>query len=109
MNLEVVAVRLAPQGISHYISLAWRIGDTQVKVCNKLHPSLLTEGQIWLSKQLLQTLVVSEDLATITEKVMLPLLQRMNDSSKFEVVNWVVLFVRSQLSRGISNHFAVLH
>ena len=109
MNLEVVAVRLAAQGISHYISLAWCIGNTQVKVCNNLHPSLLTEVQVWLSKQILQTLVVSEDLATITDKVMSPLLQRMNDSSKLEVVNWVVLFVGAQLPRGISNHFAVLH
>ena len=109
VNLKVVAVRLVAQGISHYISLAWHIGNTQLKVCDKLHPSLLTEVQIWLSKQILQTLVVSEDLATITEKVMSPLLQRTNDSSKFEVVNWVVLFVRAQLSRGISNHFAVLH
>ena len=108
-NLEVVAVRLAAQGISHYISLAGGIGYTHVKVCNSLHPSLLAEVQIWLSKQILQTLVVGEDFATITEKVMSPLLQRMNDSSKFEVVNWVVLFVRAQLPRGISNHFAVLH
>ena len=109
VNLEVVAVRLAAQGISHYISLALRIGNTQIKVCNSLHPSLLTEVQIWLSKQILQTLVVGEDLATITEKVMSPLLQCMNDSSKLEVVNWVVLFVTAQLSRGISNHFALLH
>ena len=82
VNLEVVAVRLAAQGIGHYISLAWRIGDTQVKVCNKLHPSLLTEVQIWLSKQILQTLVIGEDLAAITGKVMSPLLQCMNGSSK---------------------------
>ena len=74
VNLEVVAVRLAAQGIRHYISLAWGIGNTQVKVCNNLHPSLLTEVQVWLSKQILHTLVVSEDLATITEKVMSPLL-----------------------------------
>ena len=84
VNLEVLAVRLAAQGISHYISLAWRIGDTQVKVCNKLHPSLLTEVQIWLSKQIFQTLVVSEDLATITEKVMSPLFQCLYNSSKLE-------------------------
>ena len=75
VNLEVVAVRLAAQGISHYISLAWRIGNTQIKVRNSLHPSLLTEVQVWLSKQILQTLVVGEDLATITEKVMSPLFQ----------------------------------
>ena len=87
VNLEVVAVRLAAQGISHYISLAGGIGYTHVKVCNSLHPSLLTEVQIWLSKQILQTLVVGEDLAMITEKVMSPLLQCMNDSSKLEVMN----------------------
>ena len=74
VNLEVVAVRLVAQGIGHYISLAWGIGYTHVKVCNSLHPSLLTEVQVWLSKQILQTLVVGEDLATITEKVMSPLL-----------------------------------
>ena len=109
MNLEVVAVRLAAQGISHYISLAWRIGNTQVKVCNNLHPSLLMEVQVWLSKQILQTFMVGEDLATIAEKVMLPLLQCMNDSSKLEVVNWVVSFMRAQLTRGISNHSTLLH
>ena len=109
VNLEVVAVRLAAQGIIHYISLSWGIRNTQVKICNNLHPSLLTEVQIWLSKQILQTLVVGEDVATITEKVMSPLLKCMNDSSKFEVVNWVVLFMRAQLSRGIGNHFALLH
>ena len=53
VNLKVVAVRLAAQGISHYISLAWCIGNTQIKVCNSLHPSLLTEVQVWLSKQIL--------------------------------------------------------
>ena len=74
MNLEVVAVRLVGQGISHYISLAWGIGYTHVKVCNSLHPSLLMKVQVWLSKQILQTLVVGEDLATVTEKVMSPLL-----------------------------------
>ena len=74
VNLEVVAVRLAAQGISHYISLAWGIGYTHVKICKSLHPSLLTEVQVWLSKQTLQTLVVGEDLTTITEKVMSPLL-----------------------------------
>ena len=62
MSLEVVAVRLAAQGISHYISLACRIGNNQVEVCNELHPSLLTEVQIWLSKQILHTLLIGEDL-----------------------------------------------
>ena len=75
VDLEVVAVRLAAQGISHYISLAGGIGYTHVKVCNSFHPSLPMEVQIWLSKQILQTLVIGEDLATTTEKVVSPLLQ----------------------------------
>ena len=53
VNLEVVAVGLAAQGISHYISLAWGIGYTHVKIYNSLHPSLLTKVQVWLSKQIL--------------------------------------------------------
>ena len=82
VNLEVVAVRLAAQGISHYISLAWGIGYTHVKVCNSLHPSLLTEVHVWLSKHILQTLVVGEELATITEKVMSPSFKCMDYSCK---------------------------
>ena len=109
VNPEVVAVGLAAQGINHYISLAWGIGYTHVKVCNSLHPSLPTEVQVWLSKQILQTLVVGEDLATITKKVMSPLFQCMYDSSKLEVMNWVVLFVRAQLTRDIRKHSALLH
>ena len=40
------------------------------------------EVQIWLSKQILQTLVVSEDLATITEKVMSPCFECMDYGCK---------------------------
>ena len=58
MNLEVVAVSLVAQGISHYISLARGIRNTQVIVCNGFHPSLLTEIQRWLSEQVLQTLMI---------------------------------------------------
>ena len=50
VNLEVVAVRFVARGISHYISLARGIRNTQVKICYGLHPSLLTEVQVWLSK-----------------------------------------------------------
>ena len=103
-NLEVVAVILVAPGIYHYISLAWCIGNTQVKVCNSLQPSLLTEVQVWLSKQILQNLVDGEDLTTINDKVMSPQLQCIYNCSKLEVMNWVVL-----LTRGISNQSALLH
>src|SRR4051812_17363325 len=43
MNLEVVAVRLTAQSISHYISLARCIRNSTVVICYALHPSLLME------------------------------------------------------------------
>ena len=72
MNHVDIAKRLTTQGIGHYISLTRGIGYTAVVVSNSFHPSLLTEVQIWLSKQVLQTLMIGEDLATITEKVLSP-------------------------------------
>ena len=68
----IIAIRLAAQGISHYISLARGIRYTTVVVSNSFHPPLLMEVQIWLSEQVLQTLMIGEDLATITEKVLSP-------------------------------------
>ena len=62
--------------------------------------------QIWSGEDILETLVIGVDLATFTKKVMSPGLECVDYGCKFEVVNWVVLFVRAQLPRGISNHFA---
>ena len=100
---------LAAQSISHYISLAWGIRNTHIVICYSFHPSLLTEIQIWLSKQILQTLVICVNLATVSNKVLPPLFQCMNYCGKFKVMNWVVLFMRMQLTGCISNHSALLH
>ena len=57
VNLEVVAVRLMAQSIGHYISLARCIRDTHVIISYCLEPSSLTKVQVWLSIQILQTLM----------------------------------------------------
>jgi hypothetical protein len=79
LNHEVVAIRLATQSIGHYIILARGIRNIHVIVSYCLEPPLLAEVQIWLSIQILQTLMVRVYLTTITEKVMSPQLQSIDN------------------------------
>src|SRR4051812_22597144 len=109
LNLKFRTVSFAAQGLGHHISLARGIRNIHVKIDYCLEPSLLAKVQVWLSKQVLQTLVVSVDLATITEEVMSPQLQRINHRCQFEIMCWIFIFVRTQLTRAISHHFALLH
>src|SRR3954463_337884 len=95
LNFKFTTVGFAAQGIGHYISFARGIGNIHVEVGYCLEPSLLAEIQVWLSKQILQTLVVGVDLATITEKVMSPQLQCIDYCCQFEIMRWIVIFVRT--------------
>src|SRR3954465_263912 len=109
LNLKFRTVSFAAQGIGHHISLARGIGNIHVEVGYCLEPSLLAEIQVWLSKQIFQTLVVGVDLATITDEVMSPQLQCINYCCQLKVMSWILIFVSTQLTRAISNHFAILH
>src|ERR1041385_3390253 len=109
LNFKFTTVGFAAQGISHHISFARGVRNSHVVVGYCLEPSLLAEIQIWLSKQVLQALVVSVDLATVTKEVMSPQLQCINDRCQFEIMCWIVFFVSTQLTRAISNHFALLY
>src|SRR3954463_1668376 len=109
LNLKFTTVGFAAQGTSHHISFARGIGDIHVEIGYCLEPSLLAEIQVRLSKQVLQALVVGVDLATITKEVMSPQLQCIDHSCQFEVMGWIFIFVSTQLTRAISNHFAFLH
>src|ERR1043165_2526654 len=101
LNFKCIAIGLAAQGISHYISLARGIRNIHVEVGYCLEPSLLAEIQVGLSKQILQTLVVGENLATITDEVMSPHLQCINYCCQFKVMGWILVFVSTQLTRAI--------
>src|SRR3954466_2921647 len=109
LNFKFTTIGFATQGIGHHISLARGIGDIHIEVGYCLEPSLLAEIQVRLSKQVLQALVVGVDLATITEKVMSPQLQCIDYSCQFEVMGWILVFVSTQLTKAIRNHFALLH
>src|SRR3954465_4529720 len=109
LNFKCIAIGFATQGINHYISFARGIRNIHVEVGYCLEPSLLAKIQVWLSKQILQTLVVGVDLATITDEVMSPQLQCIDYCCQFNVMGWILVFVSTQLTRAISNHFALLH
>src|SRR3954464_9358609 len=57
LNFKFRAISLTAQGIGHHTSLARGVGNIHVEVGYCLEPSLLAEIQVWLSKQILQTLV----------------------------------------------------
>src|ERR1041385_3467094 len=108
-NFNFATVGFATQGIGHHISFSRGVMNILVEIGYCLEPSLLAEIQIWLSKQVLQALVVGVDLATITDEVMSPQLQWINHRCQFEIMCWIVFFMSTQLTRAISNHFALLH
>src|SRR3954463_12575771 len=109
LNFKFTTIGFAPQGIGHDISFARGVMNIHVEIGYCLEPSLLAEIQVWLSKQVLQALVVVVDLATITDEVMSPQLQCINYRCQFKIMCWILIFVSTQLMRAISNHFALLH
>src|SRR4051812_14048883 len=109
LNFKFTTVGFAVQGIGHHISFARGVMNIHVEIGYCLEPSLLEEIQVWLSKQVLQALVVVVDLATITDEVVSPQLQCVNHCCQFEIMCWIIILVGTQLTRAISNHFALLH
>src|ERR1041385_1907987 len=108
-NFNFATVGFATQGIGHHISFSRGVMNIHVEIGYCLEPSLLAEIQIWLSKQVLQALVVAIDLTTITNEVMSPQLQCINYRCQFKIMCWIVIFMIMQQTRAISNHFALLH
>ena len=109
LNFKFKEISFATQGIGHHICLARGIRDIHIEISYCLEPSLLAKIQVPLSKQVLQTLAVGVDFAMITNEVMSPQLQCINDRCQFEVVCRIFVFVSTQLTRAIRNYFALLH
>ena len=53
--------------------------------------------------------MISIYLTPVTKKVMSPQLQCIYHCSKFKIMHWVILFMRTQLSGGIGNYSSFLH
>ena len=59
---QTVAVSLPAQCVSNYIGLAWSIFDTRIILLNHFDPTSLSEVEVGLSEDVLETLVISENV-----------------------------------------------
>jgi hypothetical protein len=75
--------------------------DLWVIILDQFKPSSLTEVEVRLREDVLQTLVISEDVAFVPDQIMPPYFQGMNYGCQFQVVGRVVL---AQLSEGCSGN-----
>jgi hypothetical protein len=66
------------QSICYDIGPPWVIVHSDVMILNKLYPSALPQIQISLSENILETLVVAVNLASLADEVMPPYLESMD-------------------------------
>jgi hypothetical protein len=76
-----IAMRFLAQDISNNICLARMIMYLQIVVLDQLQPLALMHVQLRLSKNVLETFMISIDVAHVTKQVMSPNLQSMNNCS----------------------------
>src|SRR3954462_3174685 len=69
---EVVDISFTAKRICHDVCFAWSVVDGHIKVIDGFNPSPLPKIEIRLSEDVLQTLVVREDLTTVTKQVVPP-------------------------------------
>jgi hypothetical protein len=62
-----------------------------------------------LREDVLETLVISENVHFSSQKKMSPSQKSMHNCRQLEIMSGVVLLIRLQLARGISNNFLLLH
>src|SRR3954462_7920956 len=79
LNISNIYMALTAQRICNNICFARMILHIQIIVLNKLQPSALPEVQLPLSENVLQALMISEYVTAVTNKIMSPCLQRMNN------------------------------
>jgi NADPH-dependent glutamate synthase beta subunit-like oxidoreductase len=70
---------LAAQGICHHICFTRMVVYEKAILLQKLHPSTLSEVQVFLGDNIFQTLVIRENLILRSIKVVSPLLQSKDD------------------------------
>ena len=63
---------LSAKRIGYHISLSGVIMDSNIIILYQLNPSSLPHIQLLLRENVLQALVICEDLAAITHKIMTP-------------------------------------
>src|SRR3954464_14713265 len=79
LSISNIDVALTAQRICNNICFTRMILHIQVIVLNQLQPSALPEVLLPLSENVLQTLMISEYVIAVTNKIVPPCLQRMNN------------------------------
>ena len=69
---QTVAVSLSAQCVSNYIGLAWSIFNTRIILLNHFDPMSLPEIEVWLSEDVLEALMISEDVHFSSQQEMCP-------------------------------------
>ena len=69
---QTVALSLPAQCVSNYIGLAWSIFNAWIILLNHFDPTSLPEVEVWLSEDVLETLVISEDVHFPSQQQMSP-------------------------------------
>src|SRR3954469_10282156 len=69
---EVVDISFTAKRICHDVCFAWGVVDGHIEVIYCFNPSPLPKIEIRLSEDILQTLVVLEDLTSVTQQIVPP-------------------------------------
>ena len=68
--------------------------DLEVIILDQFKPSSLTEVEVWLREDVLQTLLISEDVAFVPNQIVPPYFQGVHYGCQLQVVGGVVLLMR---------------
>jgi hypothetical protein len=64
--------RFSAEGVCYHVGLPRVVMDLEVIIFDQFKPSSLTEVEVWLSEDILQTLVISEDVAIVPNQIVPP-------------------------------------
>ena len=97
------------KGIHHHICLPRVIMNGQIIIFNQFEPPTLPQIQLFLSENVLETLMIDVNVTRLTIKIMPPQFQGKHNSGQLEVMGRIIPLMFLQLPRAISNHPAFLH
>ena len=69
LDQGIQGTRFSTEGIRNNVGLSGMVMDPDVIILNEFHPMSLPQVQLLLSEDILQALVISIDLATMTHKI----------------------------------------
>jgi hypothetical protein len=64
--------RFSVESVCYHVSLPGVVMDLEVIILDQFKPSSLMEVEVWLSEDILQTLVISEDVAFVPNQTVPP-------------------------------------